>query len=474
MKKIFTLIAMALVAMSADAKLVVDLPEDMGPGKTLELNAWQWRDVKNLFTGAEIAADATDVGVVYFDASAYDYVCIKYKECTMKTKFGIQYESKGTVGQWGAELYGTEIAITANTSGFTAIPLDAAHKSTCYKIYIQPEDAGQIIIEEVYFASTAEYEADLAANPVVPFVKPTKEINMSSATLQESWGFYGIWVVGDFSMYDYVVFEIEDMNVVDWGQWVLFGKNPALFANSGSFVQVIDITEYERNTSGMNFGFQGGSGSTLNFKKVYFATAAYIQENGITSGAIYGDTFGLSLDNLTSGWNANYDAQTKTITIGAEGEDGGKGWWFGEGAAAQDLSHFDNVVIEFEPTTFEGELLVEYSAAAAPGANRAEEVGPGVFGVGATCVVVPLDAAQKSHVKVIQIKGSQGASFTLKAAYAAVASATPEANIGTITGIETVEANALQNTVRYNMAGQKVDDSYKGVVIMNGKKVVMK
>lgn len=31
-----------------------------------------------------------------------------------------------------------------------------------------------------------------------------------------------------------------------------------------------------------------------------------------------------------------------------------------------------------------------------------------------------------------------------------------------------------QNGVRYNLAGQKVSDSYKGLVIMNGKKAVMK
>lgn len=41
------------------------------------------------------------------------------------------------------------------------------------------------------------------------------------------------------------------------------------------------------------------------------------------------------------------------------------------------------------------------------------------------------------------------------------------------TGINNVKANA-ENAVRYNLAGQKVSNDYKGVVIENGKKVVVK
>ena len=41
------------------------------------------------------------------------------------------------------------------------------------------------------------------------------------------------------------------------------------------------------------------------------------------------------------------------------------------------------------------------------------------------------------------------------------------------TGITNVKANA-ENAVRYNLAGQKVNNNYKGVVIMNGKKMLNK
>ena len=41
-------------------------------------------------------------------------------------------------------------------------------------------------------------------------------------------------------------------------------------------------------------------------------------------------------------------------------------------------------------------------------------------------------------------------------------------------GINNVNAAKAENAVRYNLAGQKVNNDYKGVVIMNGKKMLNK
>lgn len=41
-------------------------------------------------------------------------------------------------------------------------------------------------------------------------------------------------------------------------------------------------------------------------------------------------------------------------------------------------------------------------------------------------------------------------------------------------GVTSVKGNAPQNNVRYNLAGQRVDKNYKGVVIENGKKFIKK
>lgn len=49
-----------------------------------------------------------------------------------------------------------------------------------------------------------------------------------------------------------------------------------------------------------------------------------------------------------------------------------------------------------------------------------------------------------------------------------------EADFDGGTGISTVKASETADAVMYNLAGQKVDQSYKGVVVMNGRKVVLK
>ena len=47
---------------------------------------------------------------------------------------------------------------------------------------------------------------------------------------------------------------------------------------------------------------------------------------------------------------------------------------------------------------------------------------------------------------------------------------------GTPTGIETVKSNvdAIANGAMFNLAGQRVAEGYKGLVIKNGKKYVVK
>ena len=42
------------------------------------------------------------------------------------------------------------------------------------------------------------------------------------------------------------------------------------------------------------------------------------------------------------------------------------------------------------------------------------------------------------------------------------------------TGVKTVNTDANQNGMRYNLAGQPVNDSYKGIVIVKGRKYLQK
>lgn len=161
----------------------------------------------------------------------------------------------------------------------------------------------------------------------------------------------------------------------------------------------------------------------------------------------------LNLGDLPTGWgNSTYDAASKTVTIG----DGwsGKGWWLDKA----DYSDFYKLVINFAaPAATNGKVVVEYNGASNGEAEIAE---------GATSVEVALDAAAKNSVKQIYIQGPAGAQFVLADAYVCVKDYVS-------TGIsQTIAAPAAKSSKVFNLAGQQVGKSFKGVVVKNGKKYV--
>ena len=75
----------------------------------------------------------------------------------------------------------------------------------------------------------------------------------------------------------------------------------------------------------------------------------------------------------------------------------------------------------------------------------------------------------KGEHKIHRISGEENAGesglYAVKVVY------TP----GAPTGIQTVKAETIDvNAPIYNLAGQQVDSSFKGVVIQNGKKMIQK
>ena len=109
------------------------------------------------------------------------------------------------------------------------------------------------------------------------------------------------------------------------------------------------------------------------------------------------------------------------------------------------------------PAATNGKVVVEYNGASNGEAEIAE---------GATSVEVALDAAAKNSVKQIYIQGPAGAQFVLADAYVCVKDYVA-------TGIsQTIAAPAAKSSKVFNLAGQQVGKSFKGVVIKNGKKYV--
>ena len=82
----------------------------------------------------------------------------------------------------------------------------------------------------------------------------------------------------------------------------------------------------------------------------------------------------------------------------------------------------------------------------------------------ATSVSIDLDE-RKNAVNQFALQGSDVSTIIIKAVYLTKNDAT---------GVTKVQVNAVDNNAIYNLAGQKVNDTYKGIVIKNGKKIVIR
>lgn len=279
-------------------------------------------------------------------------------------------------------------------------------------------------------------------------------VDGNTLTFTAGWGGAGMWIGSgdnDFSDYDYL--------------WVTFSESTCDFDlvvehtpeknaikgefNPGTLVAGVALNE-ALSDHVMQYYLQSKSAGKL------VVTGAYVGTEEEYKAILAGNKpqkSDLTLSDLGSGWDGStYDAASKTVTIGKDWS--GKGWWFDKA----DYSDFDKVVVNFAtPTATNGKLVVEYNGAAA---------GPAEFAEGATSVELPLDAAAKNSVKQIYIQGPAGAQFVLASAYVCVKNYVA-------TGIsQTIAAPAAKASKVFNLAGQQVGKSYKGIVIKNGKKYV--
>ena len=155
MKKLFTIVAAALCALTASAKET--LP-DFTP-KTMTFAGWSWNTVSNLAQGqpTQVGTDkADDSEVVYFDASAYDYIVIEYSSATCATMQAIvQYNCDGTWGQWGANYNSQTVKVNPiPTGGAIGIKLNGDISDKLNQVALQdPGSAGEMVITAAYFAT---------------------------------------------------------------------------------------------------------------------------------------------------------------------------------------------------------------------------------------------------------------------------------------------------------------------------------
>lgn len=166
---------------------------------------------------------------------------------------------------------------------------------------------------------------------------------------------------------------------------------------------------------------------------------------------------------LTQGWGTwngsesiDYNADG-TLTFHSVAW-GGLSKWLG----GADWSAYKALVFEYaEPTTVATQAFVQYANEDAAGSTNATQWAD----AGATSVSIDLDE-RKNAVNQFALQAADVSNIVIKAIYL-----TKE---GADAAVNKVQVETIGDNVIYNLAGQKVGESYKGIVIRNGKKFIQK
>ncbi len=214
MKKFFTLIAVALCALTASAKETVP---NFTPG-TMTFSGWSWNTITTLGQGDVIDngnGTADDSGVTYYDASEHDYIVFEYSAATCaKMKAIVQYNCKGTVGQWGAEFNeGSQEFVLNAGGGIMAIQLNIDFSDKVFSIALQdPGSAGTVDVKDVYFATEEEYLAAKAEADKIEKVMVLDAEGGTHTLAAGDWGWDSKWLgATDISAFNTAVIEVESV-----------------------------------------------------------------------------------------------------------------------------------------------------------------------------------------------------------------------------------------------------------------------
>ena len=243
MKKLFTIVAAALCALTVSAKETVT---GFTPG-TLTFGGWKWNTITTLAQGEVIDKGdktADDSGVSYFDASDHDYLVFEYSAATCaKMKAIVQYNCKGTVGQWGIEYNeGSQEFVLNGNGGIMAIELNADFSDKVFSIALQdPGSEGTIDLTDVYFATEEEYLAAKAEADKVEKVMVLDEEGGTHTLAAGDWGWDSKWLgVTDISAFNTAVIEVE--SVTGFGKINFEAFEIELPASETAYIATYDIS----------------------------------------------------------------------------------------------------------------------------------------------------------------------------------------------------------------------------------------
>ncbi|MCR5242281.1 MAG: hypothetical protein K6D61_05365 [Prevotella sp.] len=270
MKKIFTLIAVALMAVSANAK--EEIPVN-------SFSPWDNCSIE----GSTITMSAGWKGGafhIYRDMTEFDYVWILYSNASGTPSFGITYDEWTSQATWGPVFASTTVPMP-DGSGIVGIKIDKktimVHGNAevdgvgigdVYAQHVQQltiqggEGEAQVTVDAIYFGSAAEFVADGGDVPVRPEAG-------GRLTMWEGELVYNSWNVSstvDVKYFDVAaVGDIIYCSVKD----VTAEYNPIFkYQNWDDFVELMEQGEFNKDEN----HFQ----ATINE-----AALAYLQPNGL-------------------------------------------------------------------------------------------------------------------------------------------------------------------------------------------------
>ena len=243
MKKLFTIVAAALCALTVSAKETVP---GFTPG-TLTFGGWGWNTITTLGQGEVINngdGTADDSGVTYFDASEHEYVVFEYSAATCaKMKAIVQYNCKGTAGQYGPDFNeGSQEFVLNVNGGIMAIELNGDYCDKVFSIAMQdPGTPGTVDVTDVYFATEEEYLAAKAEADKIEKVMVLDEEGGTHTLAAGAWGWDGKWLgATDISAFNTAVIEVE--SVTGHGKINFLAFEVDLPASETAYTATFDIS----------------------------------------------------------------------------------------------------------------------------------------------------------------------------------------------------------------------------------------
>lgn len=222
MKKLFTLFAAALCALTVDAKQVLE--STWNPwGETTTVDG-----SKISFSAAWAGAGYQLAGETALNLSDYDYIVVKLAKCTNTANFAVEYTNDGSNQLNDDNKVATKASAPADAT-IVGIPLSLDYSTNVIQMWVQATAADmEVEITEVYAGTEDEYLADKEANKqetsdvaLTGWGKWGKEevSNTDEGYLKivypAAWGGANLWFGGfDASEFDYLVAEIEPTDIV--------------------------------------------------------------------------------------------------------------------------------------------------------------------------------------------------------------------------------------------------------------------